>query len=107
MKANRDKIVVGDYLKHAYHQYNSMINCFSAAADYEYYIRIDDSNGYTIPEIVNICDMELSMYGAPDHYYTEDNDEYWYYFNAGYVEVVSDALKELGIEFTAFTIMED
>ena len=81
-------------------QINSdMFYVFSVMADYEYIIRLvcpDD-----LAKAMEIAEREATKWGAISE--LEGTDEYDYYDNSGYVEVVKNALEAEEIEATYFT----
>ena len=84
--------------------YPCLIYCWSDAADYEYFIRFENEKDFT-QEIIDCVDRELGYYGDPES--TGNEEEYEYYFNIGYVEVVTNMLDGYGIEYKVFTEMEE
>ena len=82
---------------------NYMFYCFSTMADYEYYVRLEEAS--ELDKAMRIADEELSKWGAPDE--KELGDDYAHYYNAGYVEIVQEALEREGIEADYFVLMED
>lgn len=81
-------------------QINSdMFYVFSVMADYEYIVRLvcpDD-----LERAMEIAEREATKWGTLSE--LEGTDEYDYYYNSGYVEIVKEALDEEGIEATYFT----
>lgn len=77
-----------------------LIYCWSDAADYEYFIRFEEK---ATQEIIDWIEEELDYYGNPESAGSRE----MYYFNSGYVEVVTDMLDGHGIEYTVFTKMEN
>lgn len=77
-----------------------LIYCWSDAADYEYFIRFENEDDFR-QEVIDWIDKELELYGCPEDAGSREP----YYFNAGYVEVITDMLDGYGIEYTVFTEM--
>lgn len=75
---------------------------YSSDADYEYIVNI--ANKENMDKAMEIAEREATRWGGPDS--EELGDDYDYYFNAGYVEVVEDAFKKEGIDAYFYTKME-
>ena len=72
---------------------------YSEAAEYEYIVCV--TNKENMDKAMEIAEKEATRWGGPDP--EELGDEYNYYYNAGYVVVVEDALKKEGIEAFFYT----
>lgn len=79
----------------------NVFECFSDAADYDYFVRLDDADD--MERALDIAERELELYGCPED--AGENFDHYYY--SGYVEVVSEALSKAGIEAEYYTKMED
>lgn len=75
-----------------------MFYVFSEAADYEYIVRVEDESEASLA--MDIAEKEAIRWGSPD----DSRDDYDYYYNSGYVEVVENALSQANIEATYFVI---
>ena len=76
---------------------------YSHDADYEYIVCV--ANKENMDKAMEIAEREATRWGGPDP--EELGDEYDYYHNAGYVEVVENALKAEGIDVYFYTKMEN
>lgn len=72
---------------------------YSHEADYEYIVCVADKEN--IEKAMEIAEREATRWGGPDK--EELGDDYDYYYNAGYVEVVKKALENEGIDAYFYT----
>ena len=77
---------------------DNIICCYSTEADYEYVIRLEEEKD--LDKAIEIAEEELEKWGAVSS--LEGTDEYDYYYNAGYVEVVENAFEKANIEAEYF-----
>lgn len=82
---------------HAIQITKHLMYCYSDSADYEYIVRIEFPDD--MERALEIANRELDLWGNPDD---APEEEYDYYYNAGYVEVVQIALEREGVEATFF-----
>ena len=80
---------------------HGIFECYSDMADYDFIVNVQVGDYDTAKQIAN---RELCRWGACSEYWDdlwdseeEYNENYEYYYNAGYAEVVVSALSEAGI----------
>ena len=85
---------------------HGIFECYSDMADYDYIVEVQVGDYETAKAIAN---RELCRWGTTSEYWEdlwdseeEYNDNVDYYFSAGYVEVVADALTKAGIMYEIF-----
>lgn len=78
---------------------------YSNEADYRYIVQLENPD--QMDKAMEIAEREASRWGGGfSEEFEEDSDEYSYYHNAGYLEVVEDALNKAGIEADFYTLYE-
>lgn len=77
---------------------------YSNEADYRYIVQLENPD--QMEKAMEIAEREATMWGGGFDEYEEDSEEYGYYYNAGYMEVVEDALNKAGIEADYYTLYE-
>lgn len=78
-----------------------LIECYSDSADYDYFVRLEDEK--QMYKALELANNVLDKWGSiPDDL---DEDEYNYFYNAGYVEVVADIFEKNNIQATFFVEM--
>jgi len=82
---------------------DDMFYVSSIEADYEYIVRVENVND--LKKAMEIAETEAMKWGAVSE--LEGTEDYDYYYNSGYVEVVENALDKAGIEATYFTNMNE
>ena len=90
------------YREHAFKVSDRAMNCWSNMADYNYILFIKDPA--QMDKALDIADRELSIWGNTDAF---PQDEYDYYYNAGYGEVVENALELEGIQVLCYEDIDD
>ena len=88
---------------HVYAGANEFVYCFwcySNMADYEFMVEVERSAD--LPRAIDVAEQALEYYGDPDESPAPD-----YYYNAGYCEVVRDALNKAGINHTIYAKLEE
>jgi len=78
------------------------LNCFAELADFNYILFIKDPS--QIDKAYKIAERELHLWCCPEEAPPEDYD---YYYNAGYAEVVEEALENQGIEVLCYDDIDD
>lgn len=91
---------------HAFKINETMFWVCSEAADYEYIVELEKVE--QLETAMEIAEREASMWGGGYHEeLAVDDENYSYYENAGYVEVLENALREAGIEAKYFVNMHE
>ena len=87
---------------HAFKINETMFWVCSEAADYEYIVKLEKAE--QLETAMEIAEREATLWGGGyEEEFAEDSDKYNYYHNAGYVEVVENALRETGIDMDYFS----
>lgn len=82
---------------------SDLFNVYSEMSDIDYYIRVVDPN--KLEQAMQIAEREIGRWCCVDE--IEDDDEYNYYYQAGYCEVVEEELNKAKIIHKIFVNNED